>query len=191
MLPRTRHPIVLRRLRAADLADFQAYRTDPQVGLYQGWLPMSDDDALAFLANVESAPLLQPGHWTQIAIASAEGGRLMGDIGLFVSAQQDRAEIGFTLAPIHQGQGIATHAALEALDLLFEHTPVQQVIAVTDARNASSMRLLQRLGMTLVSSAEALFRGQPCIEHTCVLERVRGVTPGPWAGQGASARGPA
>jgi RimJ/RimL family protein N-acetyltransferase len=48
---------------------------------------------------------------------------------------------------------------------VFEHTAVQRVIAITDARNAPSIRLLERLGMTLMQSRAAVFRGEACIEH--------------------------
>ena len=171
MLPRIRDPILLRRLRPSDLAEFQAYRTDPQVGLYQGWSLMSHEDAVAFLEDSESAPLLQPGHWTQIAIASSENGRLMGDLGIFLNEEQSQAEIGFTLAQTNQGRGLATRAVLEAIELLFDHTPVERVIAVTDARNAQSIRLLERVGMSLSETAEAIFRREPCVEHTYALER--------------------
>jgi hypothetical protein len=40
---------VLRRLATADLAAFQAYRTDAALGRYQGWSPMTDAEARAFL----------------------------------------------------------------------------------------------------------------------------------------------
>ncbi len=171
MLPRTCDLLVLRRLGPADLTDFQAYRSDPQVGLFQGWTPLSKEEALTYLAEVESAPLLKPGHWTQIAIASTETDRLLGDLGLFVSEDQSQAEIGFTLAPRSQGRGLATSAVLAAIELLFERTSVQRIIAITDARNTPSIRLLERVGMSLISTAEIIFRGEPCTESTYALAR--------------------
>jgi hypothetical protein len=57
-LPRFGNGFVLRRLRADDLAEFQAYRRDPELGRYQGWLPVSDEEALAFLREMNAAPLL-------------------------------------------------------------------------------------------------------------------------------------
>jgi RimJ/RimL family protein N-acetyltransferase len=44
-LPRGGGNCLLRRLSAEDLLLFQAYRSDPEVGRYQGWEPM--DDAVA------------------------------------------------------------------------------------------------------------------------------------------------
>lgn len=171
MLPRTCDLLVLRRLSPADLTDFQDYRSDPQVGLFQGWTPRSNEEALTYLAEVEAAPLLKPGHWTQIAIANTENDRLMGDLGLFVSEDQSQAAIGFTLAPRSQGRGLATSAVLAAIELLFERTSVQRILAITDARNTPSIRLLERVGMSLVSTAEVVFRGEPCTENTYALAR--------------------
>lgn len=174
MVPRVLDRVVLRRLRSSDLADFQAYRHDPGLGLYQGWEPMSDGQALAFLRDVQSSSLLRPGHWSQIAIADPRSLRLLGDIGLFVDDAQRHAEIGFTLARAHQGRGLATEAVRGAIDLVFEHTGVGRVQAVTDTRNTASIRLLERVGLSLASTSEAIFRGEPCTEHTFVMDRPTG-----------------
>lgn len=169
MLPLIRAPIVLRRLRPSDLADFQAYRTDPELGLYQGWSRMTDEEARVFLEDVESAPLLQPEQWTQIAIASLGADRLMGDIGILVNKEQTQLEIGFTLAQAHQRKGVATLAVKEMIEFLLANTSVQRIVGITDARNAPSIRLLERVGMSLTQTAEAIFRGEACVEHTYSL----------------------
>lgn len=174
MLPRVLDRVVLRRLQTADLADFQAYRHDPALGVYQGWEATSDAQALAFLRDVETSPLLRPGAWSQIAIADRHSLRLLGDIGLFVDEAQRHAEIGFTLARAHQGRGLATEAVRAAIDLVFEHTGVGQIQGVTDIRNGASIRLLERVGLRLASTSPAVFRGEPCTEHTFVLDRRMG-----------------
>jgi hypothetical protein len=62
-LPRLGHRIVLRRLCAADLSNFQAYRHDEEVGRYQGWLPQPDIEALSFLEEMSNSALFPPGDW--------------------------------------------------------------------------------------------------------------------------------
>ena len=47
--------VVLRRLVAADLPAFQQYRSDDELGRYQGWSPMSDADAAEFIARMGAA----------------------------------------------------------------------------------------------------------------------------------------
>jgi aminoglycoside 6'-N-acetyltransferase len=76
----------LRRLRASDLPAFQAYRSMPELGRYQGWSPLADAQALAFLAEMADAPLFTPGQWVQLGIAATDADRLVGDVGLYLSA---------------------------------------------------------------------------------------------------------
>jgi len=64
--------IILRRLTSADLADFQSYRNDQDVGLYQGWSQQSDADALNFLQEMGAAEFFRPGTWFQIGIADRD-----------------------------------------------------------------------------------------------------------------------
>lgn len=48
---------------------------------------------------------------------------------------------------------------------------VVTVEAVVDARNTSAIALVNRLGMVLDRTEEALFKGEPCSEHHFVLKR--------------------
>lgn len=170
-LPQRSDRVCLRRLRAGDLADFQAYRQDPQVGLYQGWQAQSDAQALGFLQEMASAPLLQPGAWCQLGLAEADSDRLIGDIGLCLAADMASVEIGFSLHAAQQGQGLAAEGVGALIALLWAHTPAVEVLGITDARNLGSIRLLERLGFVRVDSQAALFRGEACVEHHYRLPR--------------------
>ncbi|MCV2365780.1 GNAT family N-acetyltransferase [Paucibacter sp. DJ1R-11] len=165
LLPHGTGRLLLRRLRASDLADFQAYRQDPQVGLYQGWQTQSDTEALAFLQQMAEAPLLQPGVWCQLGMADAASDQLIGDIGICLAADSAAAEIGFSLRASRQGQGLAAEGVGALIALLWAHTPAGEVLAITDARNRGSIHLLERLGFARVDSQEAVFRGEACVEH--------------------------
>lgn len=195
-LPRAGHRIVLRRLRSDDLAAFQAYRNDPTVGRYQGWATREDDEAHSFIEEMYRIKLLQRGAWTQLAIARREDDGLIGDIGLRIAADGSEAEIGFTLGRTAQRQGLATEAVTEACALVFESTQARRILAVTDARNVSAIRLIERIGMRRIATTEALFRGEPCVEYTYELPRPAHAgaaaapeSSGDWAGRRAAARG--
>lgn len=170
-LPRAFPGGLLRRLRATDLAAFQAYRSIPELGRYQGWSPMSDAGAGAFLAEMSEAPLFVPGSWVQLGIAAPETDRLIGDIGIHLSADEQVGELGFTLAPSAQGHGIATAAVRQALQVLFGLTRVKQAVGITDSRNLRSIRLLERVGFRHHESRTTVFRGEPCIEAIYLLPR--------------------
>jgi RimJ/RimL family protein N-acetyltransferase len=161
--------VTLRRLRPDDVARFQAYRGDPDVGRYQGWEPMSDDDARGMIAGMAAAPCPTPGDWVQIAIADAATDTLIGDIGLRVSESGEEAELGITLAPDAQGRGLAEEAVRALIAGLRADTGVRRLVGITDARNAPSARLLERIGMSFEAEEETTFRGEACVERRYAL----------------------
>ncbi|MFT3957078.1 MAG: GNAT family N-acetyltransferase [Piscinibacter sp.] len=162
---------MLRRLAVADLAAFQAYRSDAELGRYQGWSAMPDSEARAFLDEMNQAPLFRPGEWAQIAIAEPRTLALVGDIGLHLADDSGHAEIGFTLARHAQRRGLATAAVREVIQLVFESTAVGRVVGITDARNDASIALLERVGMQKVDERTVEFRGEACVEYVYALPR--------------------
>jgi RimJ/RimL family protein N-acetyltransferase len=168
-LPWRAERVTLRRLRSDDLARLQAYRGDPEVGRYQGWGPMTDGEASAMIAEMAAAPCPTLGDWLQLAIADARTDALLGDIGLHVSESGEEAELGITLAPDAQGRGLAEEAARALIAGLESDTPVRRLVGITDARNAPSARLLERLGMTFEAEEQTIFRGEPCREWRFAL----------------------
>jgi aminoglycoside 6'-N-acetyltransferase len=173
-LPRYGAGVALRRLSTSDLAAFQAYRTDTVLGRYQGWSPMQDAQALAFLNEMNKAPLFRPGNWVQVAITGTENLSLLGDIGIYLAEDSRNAEVGFTLARPAQGRGLATAAIREALQFIFQFTKVELVFGITDARNHASVGVLERAGMSKQEERNAVFRGEACVEYVyAVLRPVR------------------
>jgi [ribosomal protein S5]-alanine N-acetyltransferase len=170
-LPRVANGVVLRRLTAADLVTFQAYRHDSLLGRYQGWSAMSDDEAALFIAEMNTAELFREGVWSQIGIADAGDMVLVGDVGLLLTNGGRDVEIGFTLQRASQGRGFATNAVRDVIAFAFEHTQAERVVGITDARNLSSIRLLERVGMHKTALSRAVFRGEPCIELTYAVSR--------------------
>ena len=171
LLPRASNRIVLRRLSVSDLADFQEYRCDPEVALYQGWQAMSDPEARSFLAQMTTTKLFNPGHWCQIGITHGSTNTLIGDIGICVATGHGEAEIGFSMARHAQRKGFASEAVLESIRFVFEQSDVMQVVGITDARNLPSIRLLERIGMEKCREFESMFRGEPCTEILYKISR--------------------
>ncbi|HEY0969126.1 MAG TPA: GNAT family N-acetyltransferase [Opitutaceae bacterium] len=170
-LPHVAGRVTLRRLTESDRPAFQAYRGDPEVGRFQGWRPLSDEDATAFLLAMSAAPLFRPGHWCQLGVSETARPELIGDLGLHLAEDGRWVELGFTLQRSSQGRGLATAAVQAAIDLVFTHTEAGLVRCVTDARNEPCVRLLERIGMKRADTTAAIFRGAPCEEHHYVLNR--------------------
>ena len=135
---------------------------------------MSEAEVMAFLNEMNAAPLFTPGEWVQLGIEEPNIERLVGDIGLFLGADELAAEIGFTLEPAAQGRGIATAAVRTAVQLLFATTKVQHVRGITDSRNGASVRLLERAGFRHGNTQQTVFRGEPFSEEVYVLQRSDG-----------------
>ena len=138
----------LRRFRGDDLARFLAYRNDPEVARFQSWQRMSPQDARRILREQRARVPGVPGRWLQVALELKSSGELIGDCGLRMMAREPwQAEIGFTLAREHHGQGLATEAVGRLMRFAFEALALRRVVAITVCENVRSTALMERLGM--------------------------------------------
>ncbi len=160
----TSEQVVLRRLETSDLADFQVYRTDPDVAKYQSWEFASDEKARSFLEEMSTAGLLVAGVWCQIGIAMAGTNQLIGDIGVRLDNDHGTAEIGITLSPTSQRRGLATDAVRSAFRWIFTSSEADRVYGIADKRNTASIELMKRLGMNFEDEYETVFEGEDCVE---------------------------
>jgi RimJ/RimL family protein N-acetyltransferase len=138
--------LTLRRFRTSDAETLAAYRSDPEVARYQSWsAPYTLSQARLAVAGLSTGHPDEPG-WFQYAIERTGDHTHIGDIGVNLHENRMQAEIGFTLATAHQGNGYATEAVHAVLDHLFGVRGLHKVSAECDARNHASARLLERLG---------------------------------------------
>lgn len=131
-----------------DLATFVTYRQDPDVARFQGWDPTySEHQAMDLVTSQIDVLLPSSGNWLQLAIHDRESGEHLGDLALH-SLEEDKQifEIGFTLAKVNQGKGIAKEAAGRLIQYLFDEVGASTVIANCDRRNISAVNLLLSLG---------------------------------------------
>jgi RimJ/RimL family protein N-acetyltransferase len=100
------------------------------------------------------------GEWVQLAVEL--GGAVVGDLACNIRSGGGIAEIGFTLHPSHQGDGLATEAAAALVHFLIEDRGIHRVEAELDPNNVASMRLLERLGMVFshISARSTLLHGE-------------------------------
>jgi RimJ/RimL family protein N-acetyltransferase len=143
MSPRLR----LRRLGADDAAAVCAYRALPEVARFQSWESFSLQDAVQLIAGQDGTPPNTPGTWLQLALTTSGSGEIVGDCGIHFLADDDwQVELGVTLAPAHQGRGLAAEAVGRVLRYVFESLDKYRVRAVTDVENLPAARLFRRLG---------------------------------------------
>jgi RimJ/RimL family protein N-acetyltransferase len=114
-----------------------------------------------------------PGEWFQFAVELKETGRLIGDCGLKTAEDGRQGEVGFTLSREHQGKGFAFEAVSRLLDYAFGDLGLHRIVAVADQENASSVALLERLGMRREVSLvqNAWFKGRWASEYLYAILR--------------------
>jgi len=136
----------LRRFVEADLAPFLAYLNDPLVARYQSWETYTEEQARDVIQKQQHLDPGIPGQWFTFAVELKAPGVLIGHVALNMKDQQ-QAEIGFTFARAHQGQGLAFEAVTCVLNYVFTRLELHRVIAIADCENERSVALLSRLGM--------------------------------------------
>jgi RimJ/RimL family protein N-acetyltransferase len=143
--------LTLRPFVEADLEAIHAMRSDPDVVRYLYGEVQSRDETRKSLAQKIAAPAwVQQGDWMSVAAVERESGLIVGDMALhWVSERDKTAEIGFVIDPRHQGNGFATEGARALIEWVFGEVDFHRVIGRTEARNAASARVLQKLGMRL------------------------------------------
>jgi RimJ/RimL family protein N-acetyltransferase len=172
LLPYYGTRMILRRLSRSDVEGFRAYRSDPEVGRYQGWSTLPQQDAAMFIERMASAEFPVENHWFQLAIADRISDAVLGDMGIVVRNNGTLvAEVGISLSRKAQGCGFATEAVQAVITLLFRRTKITRVEGITDNRNSACIRLLERVGMRCHQTIDSTFRGEPCHEHVYVITR--------------------
>jgi aminoglycoside 6'-N-acetyltransferase len=143
----TTQRLEIRRFAAVDARALAAYRSEPEVARYQAWeCPYPVVEAEKFVSSLEGLAPGTPGTWFQFAVGLTASGALVGDVALRTSRSDPRqAELGFTFASAHQGQGLAAEAVEAVLGYAFSRLAMSRVFSITDVRNEPAQRLLERL----------------------------------------------
>lgn len=154
MLLRPDYPVctarlMLRPLVSADIDDLVAYRSLDDVCRFVPFVPMDHQTVRERLATQWArTEITEEDQAVTLGVESAETGDLVGDVVLFFrSAEHRGGEIGWVFHPVYSGQGYASEASHAMLHLAFDQLGLHRVTARIDARNQSSLRLAERLGM--------------------------------------------
>ena len=141
--------LLLRPFEESDFDGLYRMHSDEEVARYLYHGPRSREDTRALLERkIAGAELGAEGHWLSAAVVTREAGELVGDLALHWESEPHKtAEIGFVFDPAQQGRGYATEAARAFLAWAFEDAGFHRVIGRTEARNAASARVLEKLGM--------------------------------------------
>lgn len=143
--------MIFRDWKIADVPAFHAICSAPAVMQFVGdGTPWSRDRAEQFITRViEMTRKLGFCQWPVIEKSRLV---LIGFCGLVPA--DDGAEIGWRLAQECWGQGLATEAARAVIDHGFKTLDFPRIFATVQAANVASIRVAEKLGMTLASRFE-------------------------------------
>lgn len=164
----------LRKFRHEDLAEFAELNADPEVMQFFPATP-SKEQSLAFMeranANIDEYGF---GFW---AAEILECQSFVGFVGIqrvpYETAFTPAVEIGWRLARLHWGKGLATEAAHGCLKFGFEVANLRQIVSFTAIINRRSYAVMEKLGMTRVGEFDhpKIDDGHPLQRH--VLYRIK------------------
>ncbi len=138
---------MLRALRPDDAIGLFDRRNDPEVARYQSWpLPFPLARAQQMVTDIASVEGPASDEWWMLVVTDAETDETYGDLALLLGNEGRSAEIGFTLASAHWGNGYATEAVAAMVAHLFEGLQVTRVSAMLHPDNRSSAMVLERTG---------------------------------------------
>jgi RimJ/RimL family protein N-acetyltransferase len=139
--------LLLRPLCAEDAAPLASYRSIPAVARFQSWESFNQADAVRLVADQAKVVPDTPGTWLQLAIVLSTSGKMIGDCGIhFRGDDFQQVELGVTMSPTHQGQGLATEALASVLGYVFDGLGKHRVTTVTASENHAAAALFRRLG---------------------------------------------
>lgn len=128
-----------------DADDLHARRNEPVVARFHDYpLPFSLDRAQAMVADADDDD--GSDGWRILVVTDRRTDETYGDVAIGLTFDGRCAEIGFTFASAHWGNGYATEAAAAAIDHLFAETAVTRVLGQLHPENKASARTLERLG---------------------------------------------
>ena len=185
-LPLTTPRLILRHYEADDLGGLHDMFSREDVCRYLPWEPMDLDQARAKLERrLEQDHLEADGDPLILVAVDQATGRYIGELMLRLwSVTSRQGEIGWSFHPDVQGRGLATEGAREVLRLGFEVVGLHRIWAGCDARNAASLRVMERLGMR----HEATYIDAELHKGEWATEIVYGLLEDEWRAQGVAGK---
>ena len=144
--------LTLRPISLGDLDEFARLHDDPEVTRF-----IARFDRAASRARLRQAER----EWRErgrgmFAAIRTEDGRFLGRVGYKYWPQFDETEIGWVLRRDAWGQGYATEAARACVERGLAAGDVPYLTAMIDPANHPSIRVAQRLGMSILRSDSLL-----------------------------------
>ncbi len=137
----------LRPFTLGDAADIQRLAGERDVAATTLHIPHPYPDGVAEAWVLSHRGAFERGTELSLAIVRLADGVLVGAIGLMISNEDARAELGYWIGKPFWGQGYATEAARALVAWGFRELGLERIHACHFAGNLASGRVLQKIGM--------------------------------------------
>jgi len=137
----------LRKLAMRDASDIFEYSRDPLVAKYVLWeAHRSIGESRAYLRYMlRKYRMNEPASW---GIEHKESGKIIGTIGfMWIQSDNAAAEVGYSLARAHWGQGIMTEALQAVIAYGFNSLRLNRIEAIHEPENPASGAVMRKCGM--------------------------------------------
>jgi RimJ/RimL family protein N-acetyltransferase len=151
----TTERLTLRPRVLGDLESILAMDADPEVMRYiaDGSVPDPAEHRAKLAERIVTGfpPML--GYWCVFAHDAPDD--LLGWVCLIPLPGHDLVEIGWRFRRANWGKGYATEAATPLIPYGFETAGLDEIVAVVNARNARSIRVMEKLGLEAAGTCVA------------------------------------
>lgn len=161
--------LVLREFRESDLDPMMDVFGDPEVMEF-GEGPQSTEWTRSWIARTINNYSRGFGLW---AVALRDTERPLGYCGLSYFDDingQAEYELGYRLAKMSWGSGLATEAASAVRDIAFGKLNIKRLIALIDPENSRSIRVAEKLGMAYTDDVMLPGYSHPDRVYSCTLD---------------------
>ena len=82
-------------------------------------------------------------------LLKAEDNKTIGTVGLVKRKELDHVDIGFGFLPDYEGKGFGFESSAEIMSVAKQVFKLEKITAITDPINKNSIKLLEKLGLSL------------------------------------------
>jgi RimJ/RimL family protein N-acetyltransferase len=145
-LPIKTERLLLRRFKDADRRDVIEFASHPSVARATPEIEATEEGVRRYIALQKSFQSFERNRCFDLAIERIADEKVIGLLTL-IRRKNRQAELGYALGVKFRGQGYATEAGVALIEYAFKELELHRISATTSSANASSYRVMERLGM--------------------------------------------
>lgn len=140
--------LTLRQYQADDWERVHIYGSNPDFSKDELWGPNTIEDTKKYVSEMIEQRKSQPRFKFDFAVCLKESGILIGGCGIRRESESSQvASLGWAINPEFQNRGYAIEAAKALIEYGFHELNLSVIYATCDTRNASSYKVMEKLGM--------------------------------------------